>query len=224
MVYADRLSFRYSPGRAPVLEELSFHAGRGEYVSIVGENGCGKSTLVRLLLGLLKPSAGSVRIAARRTGYLPQKKDFLEAQFPITVREALDSYRSLLHIKDKGIVKTCLERVSMEGVIDRLLGTLSGGQAQRVFIARALIGSPDLLFLDEPSSGVDRQGQKEMYSLIAELNRREGITVVSVEHNLEAAVNYSSLIFHLAEGRGHFCDPETYAAEYLHSKREAVHA
>jgi zinc transport system ATP-binding protein len=136
----------------------------------------------------------------------------------------LDSYRALLGIKNRSSVRESLERVRMEAFGDALVGTLSGGQAQKAFIARALIGGPDLLILDEPSTGVDAKGQAEIYAMIRDLNRDAGITVVSVEHNLDAAILNSTLIFHLADGKGHLCDPETYAAEALKRLPEALNA
>ncbi len=195
---------------------------KGDYISVVGENGSGKSTLIRLFLGLLKPSAGTLTNNARRIGYVPQKKDFLATQFPLTVYEMLSSYRALLGLKDKGGVMENLERVQMGEFRNALIGTLSGGQAQKVFIARALIGTPDLLVLDEPSTGVDMKSQREMYSVIRNLNRENGITIVSVEHNLDAAVMNSTLIFHLAEGHGHMCNPDKYVSEFLRVQQEAL--
>jgi zinc transport system ATP-binding protein len=215
VIEANALTFRYAPGERDILENVSLRIARGEYVSVVGENGCGKSTLIRLILGLLKPTSGSIECKAKRIGYVPQKKDFLGSQFPLTVREMLDSYRALVGVRDRGIVRANLERVGMDGYRDALVGTLSGGQAQRVFIARALTGDPDLIVLDEPSNGVDMKNQKEIYDVIKGLNRGGGITIVSVEHNLDAAVMNSTLIFHIANGNGHICNPHKYASEFL---------
>jgi zinc transport system ATP-binding protein len=224
VIQADDLCFRYAANGPNVLDRVNVRIGKGEYVSIVGENGSGKSTLVRLMLGLMKPTSGTMTRSSRLTGYVPQKKDFLGSQFPITVRETLDSYRAILGLKGKDTVRKSLERVRMEEFRDALIGTLSGGQAQRVLIARALIGSPDLIVLDEPSSGVDMKSQKEIYSIIRDLCREDGITIVSVEHNLDAAIMNSTLIYHLADGHGHMCDTETYAAEFLRATREIAHA
>jgi zinc transport system ATP-binding protein len=209
------LTFRYSPGSPTVLENITLSIGTGEYVSILGDNGSGKSTLVRLFLGLLKPTSGTVTRNARRIGYVPQKKDFLSGQFPLTVFEMLDSWRALVGVKDRTAVTECLDRVGMCDSRNALVGTLSGGQAQKVFIARALIGSPDLIVLDEPSTGVDVKSQREMYAFIKELNREQGMTIVSVEHNLDAAVTNSTQIYHLADGNGHLCSPKKYANEFL---------
>lgn len=100
------------------------------------------------------------------------------------------------------------------------MGTLSGGQSQKILIARSLIGDPDLLILDEPSTGVDINSQREIYSFLKKINKERGITVVSVEHNLDAAISNSSLIYHLIDGHGHLCTPQKYADEFLKNRRD----
>jgi len=224
VIETDALTFRYAQGEPNILENITMQIHKGAYVSVVGENGSGKSTLIRLFLGLLKPTSGTIVSNAQRTGYVPQKKEFLNSQFPLTVAEMLNSYRSLLGLKDKRVVTESLAHVQMEDFRNALVGTLSGGQAQKVFIARALIGSPDLIILDEPSTGVDMKSQKEMYSVIRKLNREKGITIVSVEHNLDAAVMNSTLIFHLSERHGHMCNPDKYVSEFLRNDPEVQNA
>ncbi len=215
MIKAENLSFSYT-GAAPfVLKGIDLNIRQGEYVSVVGENGCGKSTLMRLILKFIKPTEGTITSEARRIGYVPQKNDFSNSNFPITVYEMLNSYRKLLKIKNKDILTKNLEKVGMSGFSGALMGTLSGGQTQKILIARALIGDPDLLILDEPSTGVDIGSQKEIYGFLREMNRENQITVVSVEHNLDAAVSNSTLIYHLVNGQGHLCSPKQYADEYL---------
>ncbi|MBE6828859.1 metal ABC transporter ATP-binding protein [Clostridium sp. KNHs216] len=215
MIKAENLSFSYT-GAAPfVLKGIDLNIRQGEYVSVVGENGCGKSTLMRLILKFIKPTEGTITSEARRIGYVPQKNDFSNSNFPITVYEMLNSYRKLLKIKNKDILTENLEKVGMSGFSGALMGTLSGGQTQKILIARALIGDPDLLILDEPSTGVDIGSQKEIYGFLREMNRENQITIVSVEHNLDAAVSNSTLIYHLVNGQGHLCSPKQYADEYL---------
>ena len=215
MIKAENLSFSYT-GAAPfVLKGIDLNIRQGEYVSVVGENGCGKSTLMRLILKFIKPTEGTITSEARRIGYVPQKNDFSNSNFPITVYEMLNSYRKLLKIKNKDILTENLEKVGMSGFSGALMGTLSGGQTQKILIARALIGDPDLLILDEPSTGVDIGSQKEIYGFLREMNRENRITIVSVEHNLDAAVSNSTLIYHLVSGQGHLCSPKQYADEYL---------
>ena len=96
-----------------------------------------------------------------------------------------------------------------------LVGELSGGQLQKLYIARALIGDPDLLILDEPSTGIDVQGQKEIYSFVKDLNIKKGLTVISVDHNLDAAIFNSTKIFHIKNGEGHLCNPQQYTSEFF---------
>lgn len=213
MVQIDNLSFSYT-GKTPyVLRDISLNLRDGEYLSIVGENGSGKSTLIRLLLGFLKPTRGTLSVSARRTGYVPQRADALNSGFPITVREALDSYRRLLRVKDGAAVSAALDQVGMSGFSSALMGSLSGGQAQRILIARALMGSPDLLILDEPSTGVDAESQREIYALLLRLSRERGVTILAVEHNMRAALNNSTLIYHLSDGQGHICTPRRFVEE-----------
>jgi zinc transport system ATP-binding protein len=215
MILAEDLFFSYSGAPPYVLEGLNFRAEDGAYVSILGENGCGKSSLVKLILGLLAPNRGRIVVDEPKRAYVPQQNDFADSRFPITVFEMLDSYRRLLGIKDRGAVDAALESVGMAAYAQRLIGALSGGQRQKVFIARALIGEPRLLVLDEPSAGVDVGSRREIYACVKEMNVSRGMTILSVEHNLEAALRNSTAVYHMASGKGHSCDPATYATEYL---------
>ena len=212
MLSVQNLSFRYDAYSKYILEDISFEVEKGEYVSVVGENGSGKSTLVRLLLGLLKPTTGEVQQRASSIGYVPQKKINL-THFPLTVFELLDSYRRVLKVKDRNTVYNMLEEVGLLGFEKKLAGELSGGQLQKLYIARALINKPELLILDEPSTGIDVKGQREIYTILKRLNQDSKITIVSVDHNLDAAVANSTVIFHIANGKGHFCNPKKYAVE-----------
>ena len=216
MLSVQNLSFRYDAYSKYVLEDISFEVKKGEYVSIVGENGSGKSTLVRLLLGLLKPTTGEVQQRASSIGYVPQKKINL-THFPLTVFELLDSYRRVLKVKEKDTVYNMLKEVGLLGFEKKLAGELSGGQLQKLYIARALINNPELLILDEPSTGIDVKGQREIYTILKRLNEQAKITIVSVDHNLDAAVANSTVIFHIANGKGHFCNPKKYAVEAVPS-------
>ena len=215
MICAEGLYFSYT-GTAPyILKNLYFSAEDGDYISILGSNGAGKSTLVKLLLGLLTPLKGIVSVNEKRIAFVPQTNDLADSQFPITVREMLDSYRRLLKIKDRDRTEQALEAVGMQAMSDRLISALSGGQRQKVFIARGILADPSLLILDEPSAGVDVDSRKEVYSYIKKLNTEKSVTILSVEHNLEAAVQNSTAIYHMSEGSGHMCRPETYRRELL---------
>lgn len=220
MIKARNLHFSYTGAPPYVLDGITFDIQSGEYVSVVGDNGCGKTTLMRLILKFLSPSSGTVESYAKRIGYVPQKSDHSNSGFPITVYEALNSYRKLLKIGDKSVISKNLERVGMSGFSKQLMGTLSGGQSQKIFIARALLGSPDLLILDEPSTGVDIHSQRDIYAFLKDINKRSGITIVSVEHNLDAAISSSTQIYHMKAGHGHLCTPSQYSDEILNRKRD----
>lgn len=215
MLKINNLYFSYNNLAPYILNNINLSIENGEYVSILGENGCGKSTLIKLILNILSPTSGTIINEGENIGYVAQKSDFLNSQFPITVYEMLDCYRKLLKIRDKKIITESLEIVNMLKFKNSLIGNLSGGQCQKIFIARAIMGNPDLLILDEPSTGVDIKSQKEIYNLIKDLNRNKGITVISIEHNLKAAISNSSLIYHLSNGNGHMCKPDIYINEYV---------
>ncbi|HCC00716.1 MAG TPA: metal ABC transporter ATP-binding protein [Ruminococcaceae bacterium] len=216
MVQISHLYFSYTGLQPYILEDLSLEIPKGTYLSVLGENGCGKSTLIRSILGFLKPTSGEILTDAKRIGYVAQIQDNGNADFPITVFEMLNSYRRLLHIRDKDCIMERLKQVHMEAHAHKLMGTLSGGQAQKIRLARALMGGPDLLVLDEPSTGVDVTSQREIYGFLKKLHDEHQVTIISIEHNLPAAMENSSLIYHMVSGHGHLCTPEQYAEEYLH--------
>ena len=218
MLKINNLRFSYTGAPPFILDGLDLEISDGEYVSVLGDNGSGKSTLIKLILGLLRPVGGTITNTASNIGYVPQKSDGFNSQFPITVREMLSCVRRILKIKDKDAVHNSLCRVHMASFENSLIGTLSGGQLQKVFIARALIGSPKLLILDEPSTGIDVNSQHEIYALLKRLNRENGMTIISVEHNLEAAISNSTAIYHISGGNAHVCSPEHYADEFLNGK------
>ncbi|MBU3114504.1 metal ABC transporter ATP-binding protein [Clostridium lacusfryxellense] len=215
MIQINNLFFSYTNSLPYILNDISLTIDDGEYISILGDNGSGKSTLIKLMLNFLCPSMGTIVNTNKNIGYVAQKSDFLNSQFPITVYEMLNCYRKILKIKDKNIVDKNLELINMLDFKNSLIGTLSGGQCQKIFIARALLGSPGLLILDEPSTGVDLNSQKDIYSLIKELNRTNKVTVIAIEHNINAAMKNSSLIYHLSGGNGHLCTTDKYIEEYL---------
>lgn len=219
MIELQHVYFAYEYGQ-DLLEDVNMLIKNGDYISIVGENGSGKSTLVKLILGLLTPSRGTLRNTFRHRAYVPQRFETLNSQFPITVYEVMNCYRQVLHLKDKGIIKTCLQQMNVYDLKDRLIGNLSGGQCQKVLIARALMGHPDLLIFDEPSTGIDVPSQEELYPFIKDLNENKGITVITVEHNLKFALRNSTKMFHVVGGQGHFCSPKEYFDEYVRNMGE----
>jgi zinc transport system ATP-binding protein len=189
-IHIENLDFAY--GAISVLEKASLTLGEREFVSIVGPNGGGKTTLLKILLGLLEPQAGSVSVfgevpmvGRKWIGYLPQHAN-LDPQFPVTASDVvlmgmLGKTRSLgFYTKaDRDAALGMLARVGLEKLENRPLAALSGGQRQRVLIARALVSEPRLLLLDEPTSSLDDFVERELYDLLLELNKELAIAVVS---------------------------------------------
>ncbi|SFD33284.1 metal ABC transporter ATP-binding protein [Clostridium uliginosum] len=200
MININDLSFSYTNKSEPLLKDINIKIPNGIYLSILGENGSCKSTLVKLILGLLKPNSGSINLDFNKISYVPQRLDNFNAQFPITVREILSTHAKIMGIRDFNEIKNSLNKVNMDDFENNLIGNLSGGQQQRIFIARALIGDPDLIILDEPSTGVDEKSQNEIYPLLKNLNKNFGKTIISVEHNTKIALKYSSHILKIHNG------------------------
>lgn len=214
MIKLEHVDFSYDTDNE-LLKDINMQVNDGEYIAIVGENGSGKSTLLKLLLGLLTPAGGQVTNSFRRTAYVPQRFESLNSQFPITVYEVMEYYRRVLRLADKEAVRRSLEQMHVYHLRNQLIGTLSGGQCQKVLIARALMGKPDLLIFDEPSTGIDVKSQQELYPFMHKLNKEQGITIITVEHNLKFAARNADKMFHVCNGRGHFCSPQTYVEEYV---------
>lgn len=203
MIHINDLTFSYNKNSPTILKNINLNIYKGDYISILGENGSAKSTLLKLILNILKPNKGSITVSTNSIGYVPQKIESLNSKFPITVFEMLYCHmKTKDHLTVKDIDK-CLMSVNMEDFKDSLLGNLSGGQQQKIFIARALMGNPELLILDEPSTGIDIQSQNDIYNIIKRLNTEKNVTVLSVEHNINAALKNSSHIFELKNGFGY---------------------
>lgn len=195
-------------GRA-ILQNLNFTVQAGDYLCVVGENGAGKSTLMRTLLHLQPPLAGAVRLgeglSPRDIGYLPQQT-LVQRDFPASVWEVVLSgcqgrvgWRPFYGRRDKALARRVLRRVEAEALAGRCYRELSGGQQQRVLLARALCAAQKVLLLDEPVSGLDPKVTAEMYRLIAELNRQDGLTIIMISHDIQAAVRYASHILHIGQ-------------------------
>ncbi|KAJ51350.1 zinc transport system ATP-binding protein [Clostridium tetanomorphum] len=205
MIKIKNLSFSYTGDEPYIIDDINLNIEKGSYTSIIGENGSCKSTLIKLMLNLLKPYKGNIYLNTNKIGYVPQRMDSFNSQFPITVNEILKCHMRILKIKDNNIVNESLQNLGMLDFKHSLIGNLSGGQQQKIFIGRALLGNPDLLILDEPSTGVDIKSQKEIYSFIKNLNKNKGLTVISVEHNIEAAIKNSSQIIKMKDGKALLC-------------------
>jgi zinc transport system ATP-binding protein len=202
------LDFAY--GSQSVLKGVDLRIEEGTTMGLIGPNGGGKTTLIRLLLGILQPTGGSIRVAGltpqqaiRRgdlIGYLPQSPRLPE-RFPISVRQivrlGLAGKSGLLRRdsrEDLDFADSLLDRVGVGHLADKPVGALSGGQLQRVYIARALAPRPRLLLLDEPTTGIDRPGQQRFIEFVQGLKAELGLTVVLVSHDLRAVSSISDRI------------------------------
>lgn len=167
-------------GQRPLLQRVSLKVGRGEILTIIGPNGAGKTTLVRVALGLLQPTSGRVRQRQGISiGYMPQRLH-VDPTFPLTVKRFL----SMGGKERRSKVLSLLQEVGAAHVLHSPLQDISGGELQRVLLARALMRDPDLLVLDEPVQGVDVHGQLELYQLITRIRDERGCAVLMVSHDL----------------------------------------
>jgi zinc transport system ATP-binding protein len=203
IIEAIDISFSY--GKEEVLSGISLDVHEGDYLGLVGPNGAGKTTLLKIMLGLLRPTKGQVKLFGTDLkkfknwadlSYVPQKATNFDPNFPATVKEVVlmgrYSRKGLLRKMNKtddALAKKALREVGMQEYENRLIGGLSGGQQQRVFIARALAGEPKIIFLDEPTSGVDAKTQDEFYILMKKLNQELGLTLILVSHDIEKIMN-----------------------------------
>lgn len=198
-VRIEGLSFSF--GLAPVLQDIDLEVFRGEFMGLVGPNAGGKSTLLKLILGLLRPQSGRIQVlgaapeeARRRVGYVPQYPSF-QRDFPISVEQVvllgrLGSTPSLGWYRraDREAALHALAEVEAADLARRRVGTLSGGQLQRVLLARALVGEPQILILDEPTANIDQRAEGDIFDLLAMLNAR--LTIVVVSHDIAFISSY----------------------------------
>lgn len=198
------VSFSYT--KEPCIKKTSLHVDEHQFIGIIGPNGSGKTTLIKLMMGLLKPKAGILRLFGKepeeslsKIGYVPQVRIY-DQKFPISVFDVIlmgglckltASGRYPKEIKEKAL--NALKTVGLEHIKDQAFGTLSGGQAQRVLIARAILNSPEVLFLDEPTVGLDIESQNLIVKLLVEF--KKSMTIVMVTHHLQAFIKHLDAVF-----------------------------
>jgi ABC-type Mn2+/Zn2+ transport system ATPase subunit len=194
-------------GRRPVLTDLGFRIPEGDFLGLVGPNGAGKTTILRAILGSLRPMAGTItRADGLRFGYVPQR-DQVDYNFPLEVVDVvlMGRYDRVGLARrpgrhDRERARAALEHVGIAHLADEPLSALSGGQRQRALIARALVGEPNLLVLDEPTNGMDLVSTTQILALVRELHERDGLTVLMVSHALNEVANYVRRIALVLEG------------------------
>lgn len=213
----ENVSFSYH--NTPVLSNISFEVNSGEFIGVIGPNGGGKTTLLKLILGFLKPTQGKILLAKNlhEIAYVPQAMKY-DREFPISVLEVVLSgllshlpWYGSFHQKERKAARHALEQVGMEQFCNHPFGELSGGQAQRVLIARALVAKPHLLLLDEPTASVDSQAEADIYAILKKLHGK--MTIMMVTHDLRAAVNQVDRIL-CVQGRVFSLKPEEVCEHY----------
>lgn len=243
LIKASDITFSYDA--TPVLLEVSLTIREGDFLAVIGPNGSGKTTLVKILLGLLRPSTGRVEVMGkplseftewRKVGYVPQKATHFDPFFPASVGEVvgmalLSNTQILGPVRSHGAesVLRALRLVGMESFWSSQIGALSGGQQQRVFIARSLVTGPRILFLDEPTTGVDAETQKHFYDMLDRLNKDERITIVLVTHDIgivnkhvtQVACLNQKMVYH--GDHGEFCRSEVFREMVAHGDHVVAH-
>lgn len=212
-----------------VLENITLEIPAGEFVVVVGPNGGGKSTLIKLIAGLLIPRQGTVTIngqdvvVARQSamiGYVPQNYSRNTAIFPATVEEIvslglINSPRKTTAAAARHIINHMLEMVDMSSYRGCRIGELSGGQQQRVMVAMALAGNPQLLLLDEPTSGIDYEASSRIFDLLSTLHQNLGITIVMVSHDIDQAVQRATQVACVNRGLCHYGTADAFRSSHL---------
>ena len=188
MILLENVSFSYKD--SDILHDVNIEVKDGQFVGVIGSNGAGKTTLIRLMLGLLKPSSGKIIIDEKNVAYVAQTTSLNDGSFPATVEEVV--YLGLAKTKptvfsyreNKKRVNEVLEEFGLTQLRHRLVNELSGGQLQKVKIAKALVSDPSLIILDEPDAGMDHESHERLIESIKELNKKKGKTIIFISHHL----------------------------------------
>ncbi len=213
-----KINFSYS--KEKILKDISFDVLKGDYLGIIGPNGSGKTTLLKIILGLLNPESGNIKLFGKdiskfrewsKIGYISQKATSFDNNFPLTVKETVSlglvsskKFPKFFRKEDEEKIRFALRKTGMEEYYHKKITELSGGQQQRVFISRALVTNPELLVLDEPTTGVDKNSQENFYTLLGELNLKDKFTIIIVSHDISYITRYvtkvaclnQTLLFH----------------------------
>ncbi|NPA55170.1 MAG: metal ABC transporter ATP-binding protein [Epsilonproteobacteria bacterium] len=220
MVQINNVSFQY--GHEKILDNINLHIAKGDYIAFIGPNGGGKTTLIKIILGILKPTSGTIKIATNKIGYVPQYTNF-SLDIPITVLDVVLQGRLTKNkfFYCKNDIKKAIEKMELLQIANlqsKKISDLSGGQRQKVLIARALVDEPELLILDEPTSAIDTKSQRAIYAILKQLD----ITKIIISHDMNVlleGVNKVAYIsqtlvlhdtphLHFQPDQEHFCEIE----------------
>lgn len=199
-----------------ILKNVNLSLDEGDFAVIAGENGSGKSTLIKLILGELKKDSGSIKLFGIDmedfknfdiVGYVPQLNEAIKVAFPVSAREyvGLNLYKEFsifntITKKSKSKVENTFATLNIKNLIDRPFNKLSGGQAQRVMIARAMVNNPDILILDEPTVGIDQKSKEDFLDLLVHLNTHHNISILMITHEMDILGDYVDKVFKLKGG------------------------
>lgn len=205
LIKVKNISFGYF-SQNEVIKNLSLTVKQGEFLCIVGENGSGKSTLMKCILGLNKVSKGSIEVEGR-IGYLPQITE-IQNNFPATIEEVVlsgtlpNNVKKIWYTKeDKEKAKQIMQELELYEMRKKCFCDLSGGQKQRVLIARALCSTDKIILLDEPVNGLDPKIVRQIYKMLAKLNKEKNLTIIMVSHDIGRAISYSSRVVEIENGK-----------------------
>ena len=196
IIDVKNLNFSFD-NKKEIFKNVSFSINKGDFVCITGKNGSSKSTLLKIILNLIKTNNCSVNINTNHISYIPQSSNF-NRDFPITVKEFLKYNSRELKVSFKNAIELC-EKYELKNSMDSLIGKLSGGQIQKLMLVRALLKKTELLIVDEPTNNLDEEGKFIIYNDLKELNNKN-ITIVIVEHNKNFSENYANKIFLMKDG------------------------
>lgn len=208
------LKFGYNENQ--ILKNVNLSLDEGDFAVISGKNGSGKSTLIKLILGELKKDEGTIKLFGidmedfknfDKIGYVPQVNEAIKVAFPVSAREyvGLNLYKEFsifntITKKSKSKIENTFSTLKIKDLIDRPFNKLSGGQAQRVMIARALVNNPDILILDEPTVGIDQKSKENFLDLLVHLNTHHNISILMITHEMEILGDYVDKVFKLKDG------------------------
>ncbi|MGN0814646.1 MAG: metal ABC transporter ATP-binding protein [Candidatus Coproplasma sp.] len=224
-IKAVNLSVGYE-GNA-VCKDINFEVNAGDYLCIIGENGAGKSTLMKTLLGLVPPVGGKIERGEGITGigYLPQQ-DTSQGNFPATVWEIALSgcvvhsgWRPFFNRAEKALALEKLKLLGIDELKNRSFGELSGGQRQKVLLARVLCATDRIMLLDEPVTGLDPQATLDLYETVERLNKDCGTTVIMITHDLDS-LKYADKVLQVGQGKCEFCDARTFTENNFRGERQ----
>lgn len=206
------ISFSY--GKSQVIKNISFDVFKGDYMGVIGPNGAGKTTLLKLCLGLAPLQSGEIKLFGediqkssnrRKLSYISQKSNSFNISFPATVAEVINSsIRSLGYDKRSAAEMTAsaIGKIGIENLKDKMIGDLSGGEQQKAFIAKAIATNPEIIFLDEPTVGIDYGSEQFFYNTMHQLND-QGVTIFMVSHDISAVSSYTNRVACIGENTFH---------------------